>query len=185
MLVVWFDQNVPLVFSSSSNLQVSPNLATKRIISSLFDFLSHGADVWALPCHRVSTEERCHHQRCIMVDRSHLGGSDWNLIAIFLCSEGTRLRWCPLMHRRLSAGFCPRKSTSNLHYHIFCFNVRLTFGSNCNVLLFHRCQSLTKAHTRTHQPGKPPSFKWVKEKRAKDVHCYWPGLCFLLVSDAP
>ena len=51
-------------------------------------------------------------------------------------------------------------------------------------LLCNRCQSLEKAHTRTHELGKTPSVKRIKEKRAKDVHCFCPGLCLLLVSDA-
>ena len=41
---------------------------------------------------------------------------------------------------------------------------------------------------RRRTPGRTSSakrsVKRIKEKRAKDVHCYCPGLCVLLVSDA-
>ncbi|KAL9984968.1 hypothetical protein ACROYT_G007316 [Oculina patagonica] len=81
--------------------------------------------------------------------------------------------------------FDPKRAPAVYTIVIFCFNVRLTFVSDCSVILGNRCKSLEKAHPRKHDRGEPSSVATVQEKRAEGVYRRGPGLCILLVFDAP
>ena len=149
-----------------------------RIINGLLDNHSHSFGIWAILCCRFPNVESCYHKKNKMSDRSCLDSFICIHFSNAVRCESPTLRRCSLLYRGLGAGFRFQESVKDLHDCELCSSLPFAFASDFSAVLSSCCQSLGKAHTRQHHPGKSPSVKQAQEECLEDVNGRGPGFCF-------